>query len=454
MTVHKLSAGDGYSYLTSQVASADQRRDTGQGLTDYYQASGNPPGRWLGSGAANLGVDGEVAEAQMKALFGAGLHPDADRMIAHAVEAGINPRHARALARLGRRYPEFTTLPDRESRIAARLAELAGEPTTAEVSRIRNEEAAKERQPVAGYDLVFTPVKSASVLWALGGERIRTAVEAAHHEALAQTVDFLEEHAAFTRLGAGGVEQVDTHGLICAAFDHRDSRAGDPDLHTHLVVANKVRARRDHADGTARWVSLDGRALFAVGVAASERYNTRFEDALARRLRVTFSERADSGKNRRPVREIDGVPPELITHFATRRAAIEDRYTELLAAYRGEHHREPSASTQLRLAQQATLETRDAKAPARSLAEMQAQWRTAAARLLGPVRAAAVPAAATGRAVRVLDTEQVDVDVLARAVLAVLPEHRATWTRWNVLAEVERQTRALRFASPTERNRV
>jgi hypothetical protein len=49
MTVHKLSAGDGYTYLTRQVASADQQRPAGQGLADYYTATGNPPGRWMGA---------------------------------------------------------------------------------------------------------------------------------------------------------------------------------------------------------------------------------------------------------------------------------------------------------------------------------------------------------------------------------------------------------------------
>jgi hypothetical protein len=80
MTVHKLSAGvdGGYSYLTRQVASADQRRAFGA-LADYYAARGNPPGIWLGKGAEQLGVAGdEVTEAQMRALFGHGLHPDAE----------------------------------------------------------------------------------------------------------------------------------------------------------------------------------------------------------------------------------------------------------------------------------------------------------------------------------------------------------------------------------------
>ncbi len=64
MTVHKLSAGDGHTYLTRQVASADERRPAGQALADYCTARGNPPGVWMGSGSATLGLSGtEVSEA-------------------------------------------------------------------------------------------------------------------------------------------------------------------------------------------------------------------------------------------------------------------------------------------------------------------------------------------------------------------------------------------------------
>jgi hypothetical protein len=184
--------------------------------------------------------------------------------------------------------------------------------------------------------MVFTPVKSASVLWALGGPQVRAAVEDAHHEAVRSALAWVETHAAYTRAGHAGAAQTDAPGLVAAAFEHRDSRTGDPDLHTHVAVANKVRG----VDG--KWRALDARNLYAVGVAASERYNTRFEDALARRLGVVFAERPGGAAGKRPVREILGVPPALIRHFSRRRAAIEDRLTELRADYRATHRREPS----------------------------------------------------------------------------------------------------------------
>jgi hypothetical protein len=61
MIVHMLSAGDGYTYLTRQVASADQQRSPGQALADYYTVTGNRPGRWMGRGATDLGVAGAGA---------------------------------------------------------------------------------------------------------------------------------------------------------------------------------------------------------------------------------------------------------------------------------------------------------------------------------------------------------------------------------------------------------
>ncbi|WP_155725246.1 MobF family relaxase, partial [Mycobacterium avium] len=117
---------------------------------------------------------------------------------------------------------------------------------------------------------------------------IARAIEECHHQAVADTLQFLEEQVAFARMGARGVAQVDTTGLIAAAFDHRDSRAGDPNLHTHLVISNKVQAIG--ADGIPRWLALDGTPLHHATVAASELYNTRLEAHAIAKLGVGFAE--------------------------------------------------------------------------------------------------------------------------------------------------------------------
>jgi conjugative relaxase-like TrwC/TraI family protein len=370
MTLHKLHAGDGYTYLTRQVAAGDGGRTPGQQLADYYTATGNPPGRWVGAGAVDVAVSGRVREDQMRALFGRGLHPDAEQIIALETTNGATDEEAARAAKLGRAFPQYQPLLPRSERVAVRLAEFEVEhghpPSRLVRSKIEAQEARRDRRAVAGYDLVFTPVKSASLLWALGSASTREAVEAAHHEAVAQTLTWLEAETAFGRVGDAGEQQIDTRGFLATAFDHRDSRAGDPDLHTHVAVSNRVRARDDYPDGTARWLSLDARVIHAAAVAASERYNTRFEDALTRRLGVAFVDRPDAGgRDKRVVREIAGIPQALIKHFSKRRVAIEDRYQALATEYRRQHGHDPPTAAQLKLAQQATLETRDGKPRAR-----------------------------------------------------------------------------------------
>ncbi|MFZ5848871.1 MAG: MobF family relaxase [Actinomycetota bacterium] len=455
MTLHKLHAGDGYTYLTRQVAAGDEGRSPGQELADYYTASGNPPGRWMGAGAKDLAVEGRVREDQMRALFGKGMHPDAEQIITLEVAAGRNRSEAARAAKLGRAFPAYTPLLPRADRVTGRVTDFTAEygrpPTSQERSRIEAEEARRERRAVAGYDLVFTPVKSVSLLWALGSAATREQVEAAHHDAVADTLVWLERETAFARVGDKGEAQIETRGFLAAAFDHRDSRAGDPDLHTHLAISNKVRARHDHPDGRPRWLSLDARVIHAAAVAASERYNTRLEEALTRRLGVEFTERAETvRRDKRPVREIAGMPVVLIKHFSRRRAAIEDRYRELAADYRRSHGHEPPREAQLKLAQQATLETRVSKAAPTSLAEKIAGWREEAATALGAVGLADLEHHMLHR--DVATTKDLPVDEIAAAVLAVVSEEKATWTKWNLIAETERQLRAHRFPTSADRD--
>jgi TrwC relaxase len=78
MSIHKLSAGSGYDYLTRQVAALDATGKGHVGLASYYTERGERPGTWLGSGMA--GIDGlsagdAVTAEQMRPLFGAGMHP-------------------------------------------------------------------------------------------------------------------------------------------------------------------------------------------------------------------------------------------------------------------------------------------------------------------------------------------------------------------------------------------
>ncbi|KAA1418134.1 relaxase domain-containing protein [Mumia zhuanghuii] len=459
MTLHKLHAGDGYTYLTRQVASGDVYRSAGQDLVAYYTASGNPPGRWIGAGAADLAISGTVREDQMRSLYGAGLHPDAEQIIALEVTNGADSDDARRATQFGRAFPVYQMPDTRAARIAARIERYERKtghtPDATARARIEASEAAKERRAVAGYDLVFTPVKSASLLWGLGDAATRQAVTDAHHAAVASVLSWLERETCFARIGDYGERQIDARGFIAAAFDHFDSRAGDPDLHTHVAISNKVRAVHDRDDGTPRWLSLDARALHAAAVAASERYNTRMEAELFRRLGVTFTERPDNRRSdKRPIREIDGVPHQLIRHFSKRRAAVEERYRELADDYRRDHATEPDTAMQLRLAQQATLDTRGPKSVGVPLHEKIQMWRAEASSVIGGGKVRGLVRTTTDRAERVWNPDDVPVDLIANVTTAVVAERKSTWTRWNIIAEIERQTRHLRFTNPADREAI
>lgn len=220
MSMHKLTAGDGYLYLVRQVAAADSTERGRSSLADYYSAKGESPGRWMGRGLAALADTGArevsdrvrqqvwaveggsvVTEEQMKALFGLGWHPNADKIFAH-LSPRLRVQPATAAAQLGRKYPvreepssEFTRRVGKAFRAHNIEAGLAGNATIDDDVRagIRTQVAremfaeqfgrapADERElsgfvaratrarttAVAGYDLTFSPVKSISALWAI-----------------------------------------------------------------------------------------------------------------------------------------------------------------------------------------------------------------------------------------------------------------------------------------------
>ena len=491
MSLHKLTAGDGYEYLTRQVAAMDSTERGNSSLADYYSAKGESPGHWTGSGLAALGAGrpawagesvlwtveagSEVTAEQMLALFGEGLHPNAEAITALAVQRGGQGAALNRVTQLGRRfyvrsgetefvkalavaYQEHNLALGRKSaakiddetraEIRTRLgrehfaAQFGREPLDArELSGFIGREIRRPTTAVAGYDLTFSPVKSVSTLWAVAPLGVARTVEACHDAAVADALAWLEQNAAFTRTGVNGVAQVDTTGLIGAAFTHRDSRAGDPDLHTHVAISNKVATVG--ADGRLRWLALDGNPVHQFAVAASEVYNTRLEVHLTQRLGLAFVEVPGEG-GRRPVREVLGVSGQLITAWSSRGTQIRSRTAELAKKFQETHGREPTFVEQVALAQQATLETREAKHEPRSLAEQRQSWRSQAISVLGGAHALT----------RMLHTvlhapeqqlAQVDeswVAEYAGHVVATVSASRATWQRHHLLAEAQRVVRS------------
>ncbi|MBF6328445.1 MobF family relaxase [Nocardia transvalensis] len=408
MTVHRLHAGDGYLYLTRQVASGDRARDRTRDLTDYYTETGTPPGMWMGRGAQVLGLSGEVSEAQMQALFGEGLHPDANAIIAREIAAGKSAKQAVEAAKLGGSFAEFAAkstpiseqldrrideLTQTEHRRptwdertilrtdAAReyLAETLGRaPSRAEIDAKLAQEKAASRKAVAGFDCVFTPPKSVSILWGLGDEAVRAAILQCHREAVREVLAWAESQCAATRRGRNGVQQIDAEGFVIAAFEHFDNRCGDMNLHTHSVISGKVLG----SDG--KWSAFDARPLYASAVSLSCRYNATIVGKIRRRIGFRFEER-HRGRGKQPVLEVVGVDDDMIAEFS-RTPDIIARTEQLVAQYRATHGHNPSTVTQYRLAQQATLETRDAKPLPRSLRAMLTEWADRARDFLGDGR--------------------------------------------------------------------
>jgi conjugative relaxase-like TrwC/TraI family protein len=476
MSMHKLTAGAGYDYLTRQVAALDATEKGHTGLASYYTERGETPGVWIGSGLD--GIDGltagdPVTAEQMRALFGCGLHPLAELRQQQLEGPDLALRDYQIAARLGAPFKIVgSDVGPFHIEVARRFAELrtaAGLPAGAALlapdrARVRNEVArerflaehgrlptdarelagqiAKDSRPrtqtVAGYDLTFSPVKSVSTLWAVADPAVAALIERAHQAAVKDALAFIEKHAVFTRTGPQGIRQVNVRGLVATAFTHRDSRAGDPDLHTHVAVANKVQT----LDG--RWLAIDGRVLFKASVAASETYNTALEQHLRETLGLRFAERPGTDPAKRPIREIVGVDPALNQRWSSRQVLIKERQGKLAAQFQRDHGRPPTPVEALQLAQQATLETRDAKHEPRSLAEQRSTWHAQAAETLGGPDAIQTM---ISRALHAGSAQSPAADAewvaaTAEKVLAAVEAHRSTWQSWHVRAEALRQIRA------------
>jgi conjugative relaxase-like TrwC/TraI family protein len=476
MSIHKLTAGSGYDYLTRQVAALDATEKGHVPLASYYTKHGETPGVWIGSGLP--GIDGlqagdPVTAEQMQALFGVGLHPLAAQRQQQLQGPDLTSRDYQLVTQLGAPFKIYNNdIPPFRVEVAKRIAELnaaAGLPPDwpiprDERARIRTEVAtdlfaaehgrppqdarelaaaiAKQSRPqttaVAGYDLTFSPVKSVSTLWALAEPAVAAQIEKAHRAAISDALAFIEQHALFSRTGANGVRQVNVQGLVATAFTHRDSRAGDPDLHTHVAVANKVQTLNG------RWLSIDGRTLFKATVAASETYNTALEHHLRDSLGLRFAERAEQDMRKPPIREIVGVNPALTARWSSRRAAIEARRSVLAADFQRIHGRPPTPVESLQLAQQATLETREAKHRPRSLTEQREAWSAQAAEVLGGPDAlqAMVEEALSPSASTAWELGAGWLETAADRVLAAIEERRSTWQIWHVRAEAQRYIRA------------
>ncbi len=153
---------------------------------------------------------------------------------------------------------------------------------------------------MAGFDLTFSAPKRVSVVFGVGGADVRAVVRRAHERAVREAFGYLEQSAAAVRRGRGGAMVHEAGGLVAAAFQHRTSRMGDPQLHTHVLVANLGR----WPDG--RWSALDARRIYAHARGASFVYQAVLRGELTRELGVAWAPVRDG------IAEVEGVPAEVL----------------------------------------------------------------------------------------------------------------------------------------------
>jgi len=461
MTAQGITAA-GYRYYRRSIAAGDGA--AGGRPTVSSAVPGVPPGIWHGRAAGVLGLSGEVTEAQMRALFGLGLHPNAEEIAARELAAGASMRQAMAAAKLGPALPrlaESSPLEQEIDRVLGDAAERLCRPLTkAEKQALRRQTAAAafeaeyHRRPAdgaelgrflaartgprrharTGYDLTFAS-EELSLLFALGDAQVREVALEVLAQARAETIRWLEEHALAVRLGAGGAAQRRARpGLLATVYLHYTSRAGDPMLHEHVVISPRVQG----PDG--RWRNLDSRLLLREVVAASELFNQRALELICARLQLA-TEAVETTPGRRPVMRLVGIDPRLRAVFARRSTAVRAAAEDLIADYRRRHGRDPDLPARIRLQGQAALTTRPAKPAARSLDELLADWRRRAIAATDPATVANLLSAARAAAARLRTTTPepgVDVAAVAEQVLAAVAARRTTFRRRHVLAEARR----------------
>lgn len=180
----------------------------------------------------------------------------------------------------------------------------------------------RSRVRVAAFDLTFSAPKSVSLLFGLSERPIADEVVASHDQAVASVLTYLEDHViAVRRTGRDGYRYVlPSSGGVVASFMHSTSRALDPHLHTHLLVAN---LGREGGGADKAWTALDGRGIYAHRAAADALYHSILRCEMGSRLGVSWempvNGRADlTGFDREAIREFSRRSAEIAEHLENR----------------------------------------------------------------------------------------------------------------------------------------
>jgi conjugative relaxase-like TrwC/TraI family protein len=435
-----LHAGHDVAYFTR-----GQYRGGCAGAMSYYTAAGGPPGQWTGKGAVTLGLNGQVDPDVISALYQHNAGPGGEQLVKRRQSKSARDREQAA--------------------VAAFLAEHPYASAT-ELAAVRTAERGRDRNKVPYFDLTVSAVKSVSVLHVSYRAAARQArdrgddaqanafdaradeLEDALMESAREAVHWLERHAAYTRTGhhsAQSGEWRDGGGLVASLFLHHLSRDGDPQLHVHVAIWNRIQ-RADGADD--KWRTLDSRTLHSQRLGVAPLADRILETRLTG-LGYTMVSRADGNGA-----EIGGVPKDVIDLFSSRAVAISGETERLAREYEVVHGKPPSRRTLWLLHQQAGQNTRRTKAQAcRTLAGQTGATEPTAAQRLAAWQAQTVhrelralsavheqvtqfTAAHAGRAPAVLDAAA--KRTAARIAVAEVQTHHAVWSMAQLRFEVHR----------------
>ncbi|MEW6155336.1 MAG: MobF family relaxase [Actinomycetota bacterium] len=332
-----------------------------EGALAYYADSVEGAGRWVGRGVVSAPPTGPVARCELERMLTGQGPTTGERLV-----DGRGP--AERAEQLGRDHgdrppndspDDLLSLPDAAAllgvsaaylrRIAARTARLRAEHgQPGEVTfdhpyldaqregdgrrwKVRRAEVARfasERKPpnsVIAYDVTFSVPKSVSILWARADPARQGEIVAAVHAAVDAGMAYLQDNAAFVRRGPSSVPRR-ANGLLAACYTHGTSRALDPQLHCHVVVANMA----EGPDGKVR--ALDGRALFAHAKTASYLAAAELRSQMARRLGVAWD------TPERGLADVAGVPRAAVVEMSKRSRELDGVLGQLEAFYTGGRH--------------------------------------------------------------------------------------------------------------------
>jgi len=218
---------------------------------DYYLDGGEPNGEWAGKGAVLLGLRGAIDDAEYRNIL-KGRSPDGSEKLCS--NDGVNHK--------------------------------------------------------PGWDLTFSAPKSVSVAWARSEQDLKEKIQKAHKDGVKAALSLLEEHAAFTRRGKNGVVRENTTALVAVLFEHCTSRAQDPQLHTHCLVANAA----PRTDGS--WGTIVSRDLYFWQRAAGALYRAELAAKLAA---LGFQIEKD-----KDAFHITGISRDICAEYSKRTAVIRE----------------------------------------------------------------------------------------------------------------------------------